>query len=180
MKRGRNEEWNGRTGGEGFAEIPTGAGLGHGLKWGQKWGPGGPVGGKLLSFQEVQTRALRSGRNGDREVIALPPSALQGIPERADELLAGLTPSINTVEDLASYKFYQIARAIVLLADMSGEGEAFDGGAGTKRPLNEEDTGFTGARANINKGLKRAFEGMSLREIADSDVSCLQGIAEDT
>lgn len=55
-----------------------------------------------------------------QEILALPPSALQGVPDRADELLASL--KITTVKDLAGYKYYKIAKAVATLAGTEASG----------------------------------------------------------
>ncbi|MCT9871438.1 hypothetical protein [Paenarthrobacter aurescens] len=48
------------------------------------------------------------------EVLAAPPSALAGLTEKHDELLAGL--GIKTVGDLGSNKFFATAGVLVALA----------------------------------------------------------------
>ncbi|MCD4851464.1 hypothetical protein LN996_11635 [Arthrobacter sp. AK01] len=48
------------------------------------------------------------------EVLAAPPSALAGLTEKHDELLAGL--GIKTVRDLGSNKFFATAGVLVALA----------------------------------------------------------------
>lgn len=49
-----------------------------------------------------------------QEIAALPPSALQGLPGRAYELLAAL--KIHTLKDLAKWKYAAWAEAIASLA----------------------------------------------------------------
>ena len=49
-----------------------------------------------------------------QEIISLPPSALQGLPERIDDQLATLR--INSIKDLGMFKFYKAAVAISVLA----------------------------------------------------------------
>ncbi|WP_090823705.1 MULTISPECIES: hypothetical protein [unclassified Arthrobacter] len=48
------------------------------------------------------------------EVLAAPPSALAGLTDKHDELLAGL--GIKTVRDLGSNKFFATAGVLVALA----------------------------------------------------------------
>ncbi|MFF1881637.1 hypothetical protein ACFVVC_09250 [Pseudarthrobacter sp. NPDC058196] len=48
------------------------------------------------------------------EVLAAPPSALAGLTEKHDELLAGM--GIKTIRDLGSNKFFATAGVLVALA----------------------------------------------------------------
>jgi hypothetical protein len=48
------------------------------------------------------------------EVLAAPPSALAGLTEKHDELLAGL--GINTVRELGGNKFFALAGVLVALS----------------------------------------------------------------
>lgn len=50
-----------------------------------------------------------------REIIKLPPSALQGVSEGDDALLRQAF-NIKTIEDLATNKFFRWAQALVTLA----------------------------------------------------------------
>jgi len=51
-----------------------------------------------------------------KTVIKLPPSALQGLANRADDILEEF--KIKTIEDLAKWKYYKIAKAIKTLAEV--------------------------------------------------------------
>jgi hypothetical protein len=50
------------------------------------------------------------------EILAAPPSALEGLTEKHDEVLAGL--GIKTVGDLGKWKYASRAAALVALADL--------------------------------------------------------------
>jgi len=93
------------------------------------------------------------------EIIKLPPGALQGLKEgTADKLFEAF--KITSIQDLANWKFFKIARAIVTLADQEEEGKR------------AEDN-----LQNINKAVDKEFEKKSLKEIAAAPVSALQGLA---
>lgn len=92
------------------------------------------------------------------EIIKLPPSALQGLAGRADKMLAAF--NIKTVEDLANWKFFKIARAIVQLSKEEHKG---------KRDAS--------SKQNVNKAVDKEWEKKSLRDIARAPVSALQGLA---
>ena len=94
-----------------------------------------------------------------KEMIALPPSALQGLAESADAKLAKL--HIKTIKDLGEWKFYRIAKAIAALAATEEQGK--------RNPAGNE---------NINHALDKVWETKSLNEILDAPVSALSGLAE--
>jgi hypothetical protein len=50
------------------------------------------------------------------EILAAPPSALEGLTEKHDEVLAGL--GIKTVADLGNWKYAQRAAALVALGPL--------------------------------------------------------------
>ncbi len=50
------------------------------------------------------------------EILAAPPSALEGLSERHDEILKGL--GIKTVADLGNWKYAKRAAALVALGDL--------------------------------------------------------------
>eukprot|EP01006_Ploeotia_vitrea_P012370 TRINITY_DN32810_c0_g1_i1.p1 TRINITY_DN32810_c0_g1~~TRINITY_DN32810_c0_g1_i1.p1 ORF type:complete len:174 (+),score=50.54 TRINITY_DN32810_c0_g1_i1:38-559(+) len=93
------------------------------------------------------------------EIITLPPSALQGLGAKADEMLKGL--KITTIQELGSWKFYQWAKAIVILAETEQAG---------KRPSDSS--------MNIRKAIDKAFEHKSFAEIAQAPPSALYGLAD--
>ena len=52
------------------------------------------------------------------EILAAPPSALAGLTEKHDELLAGL--GIKTIRDLGSNKYFAVAGVLVALSGKTG------------------------------------------------------------
>jgi hypothetical protein len=93
------------------------------------------------------------------EIIKLPPSALQGLADKADAMLAAF--KINTIEDLANWKFYKMARSIAILAQIEEKG---------KRPEK--------SKANINAALDKEYEHSSFKDVLKAKVSALQGLAD--
>lgn len=85
-------------------------------------------------------------------------SVLQGIGPTRLEALHSL--GIKSVPDLANYKYYHTARAIVALA------------------ATEEGSRHPDSVMNINKGLDKAYEAKSFSELVDAPVSALQGISD--
>jgi len=93
------------------------------------------------------------------EIIKLPPGALKGLKEgKADDMLAAF--NIKTIEALGTWKHYQAAKAISVLAATEEAG---------RRPA--------AASANINGIVDKAFEAASLKEIMAAPPSALQGLA---
>jgi predicted flap endonuclease-1-like 5' DNA nuclease len=90
------------------------------------------------------------------EIIALPPSALQGLAPKADEFLRGL--GVKTIADLANWKYFKLARSILVLSDREEKGK-------------RDPTSVM----NLNSGLDKAQEVSSLVELCDAPVSAIQG-----
>lgn len=93
-----------------------------------------------------------------REIVLLPPSALQGITTAGDEVLAKF--KVHTIKDLAEWKLFRIAKAVVEMSDL------------------EE----TGGRSETNtSNLDAAFDkdkwGLSLRDLCDQPPHCVRGTA---
>lgn len=84
---------------------------------------------------------------------------LQGIGPARLEALHGL--GVKTLVDLANYKHYHTARAIVALAATEQDGER-----------------HAESVMNINKALDKKHETMSFRQLVNEPVSALQGISE--
>lgn len=87
-----------------------------------------------------------------------PVSTLQGLSDRGERLLEEF--DIETVADLANFKFYLVAKALVTLAPMEREG---------KRPA--------GSVMNIDKAVTSEYEAKSLADIVESPVAALEGIS---
>jgi len=86
-------------------------------------------------------------------------TTIQGIGPKSDAVLAAL--KVTTVEDLATYKYFLLARAIVTLAETETE---------NGRP--------TGSGMNLDKALDKEFEPKSLKEIVEAPTSAIQGLSE--
>uniref|UniRef100_A0A7S1M2R5 Uncharacterized protein n=1 Tax=Alexandrium catenella TaxID=2925 RepID=A0A7S1M2R5_ALECA len=93
-------------------------------------------------------------------LVSQPVSALQGLAALGTEVLSAR--KVVTVQDLARWKFFKIARGLLAC-------EA------------AEDVGHRDKAAdmNINKALDKAWETKSVTEILDAPVSALQGLTPD-
>jgi len=86
-------------------------------------------------------------------------STLQGIGPKHLEHLETL--GLKTIHQLGQYKYFQLARAIQTLATVEESGRR-----------SESST------MNINNGLDKAYEHLSLKEVLDLPVHAIQGITE--
>lgn len=94
-------------------------------------------------------------------------TALQGIgPVHAAELKQ---VGIQTVQDLANYKFFHLAKAIQVLstAEETGQEDANTGGR------------LPDANMNLDKGLDKAYESKSFADLLQAPVDALQGISQE-
>ena len=99
-------------------------------------------------------------RDSFAEAAARPVTALQGIgPKHAAELKS---LGIETVRQLADYKFFHLARAIDTLGDAEEPGGRLEGAA-----------------LNIDKGVDKEHEHLHFKDILDAPVCALQGISEE-
>jgi len=93
------------------------------------------------------------------EIVKLPPSALQGLNEKADTVLAEF--GIKTIRDMANWKYYLMAVAIVDLSKT------------------EEKAGRAeNSKLNINKALDKKHEKASFKEIVKLPLSAYKGLTE--
>lgn len=92
------------------------------------------------------------------EIADAPTSALQGVSEKGREVLKKF--KVNTIRDLARWKFYRIAKGISGLAALEEEGKR-----------------SAGAALNINKAVDKKHERKSFSELAKLPPSALQGLA---
>lgn len=95
-----------------------------------------------------------------KTVLTMDVTTLQGIGPKHQEKLHQL--KIKTVADLANYKFYHLAKAIQVLSETE-----------------EDDGRLADAEMNINKGVDKAFESHSFRDIAKAPVSAMQGLTDE-
>mmetsp|Transcript_10327 Transcript_10327/g.12415 ORF Transcript_10327/g.12415 Transcript_10327/m.12415 type:complete len:185 (+) Transcript_10327:72-626(+) len=86
-----------------------------------------------------------------------PISTLQGIGPKATEVLEAI--GCKTVEDLATYKYFLLARALSTLAETEVAGD---------RPSDSV--------MNVDKAVDKEYESKSLKEIAEAPISALQGL----
>eukprot|EP00998_Keelungia_sp_KM082_P009500 NODE_5679_length_683_cov_43.424460_g5656_i0.p1 GENE.NODE_5679_length_683_cov_43.424460_g5656_i0~~NODE_5679_length_683_cov_43.424460_g5656_i0.p1 ORF type:complete len:168 (-),score=46.70 NODE_5679_length_683_cov_43.424460_g5656_i0:108-611(-) len=93
-----------------------------------------------------------------KAVIELPPSALQGLAPKADEMLGKM--GITTVKQLGSWKYFIAARAIVALAATEEPGKR-----------------AAACEMNLNKALDKEYETKSLKELVDAPLSAFEGLA---
>ena len=70
--------------------------------------------GQQMKFAKLVDKAWEDKTAA--EILAAPPSALEGLTEKHDEVLAGL--GIKTVGDLGKWKYATRAAALVELADL--------------------------------------------------------------
>ena len=94
-----------------------------------------------------------------KELTASNTSALQGIGPVHEEKLQSL--KLRTIQDLANYKFYHLAKAIHTLAQTEEVGGRLEVAA-----------------MNLNKGLDKAYEKSSFKDLLDAPVDALQGVSE--
>ena len=85
---------------------------------------------------------------------------LQGIGPMSSRVLSAL--GISTIEELANYKFFHMARALATLAETEVKGD---------RP--------TGSVMNVDRAVDKEWESKSLKEIVEAPTEALEGISKD-
>jgi len=91
------------------------------------------------------------------EIADSPVSALQGIGPVSSKVLDAL--KIHTVKELASYKFYKMAKAMVSLAATEGD-----------RP--------DGSAMNVDHAVDKAYESKSFKELIEAPIDALEGLSD--
>mmetsp|Transcript_12142 Transcript_12142/g.48898 ORF Transcript_12142/g.48898 Transcript_12142/m.48898 type:complete len:182 (-) Transcript_12142:237-782(-) len=78
-------------------------------------------GHRVEGSQLNASKALDKGHEGKalKDILALPPSALRGLPKAADELLGAF--HVYTIADLGKWKHAEIASAIATMAKLEKE-----------------------------------------------------------
>eukprot|EP00600_Ochromonadales_sp_CCMP1393_P000418 CAMPEP_0174984636 /NCGR_PEP_ID=MMETSP0004_2-20121128/17845_1 /TAXON_ID=420556 /ORGANISM="Ochromonas sp., Strain CCMP1393" /LENGTH=143 /DNA_ID=CAMNT_0016237093 /DNA_START=223 /DNA_END=654 /DNA_ORIENTATION=+ len=71
------------------------------------------------------------------DIIALPPSALQGLSPAADEVLAKLR--VKTIKQLGNWKAYKVAKAVVELSEFEEPGARHSDSASSLKGLFDAD-----------------------------------------
>ena len=95
-----------------------------------------------------------------RELVSAPVTALQGIGPKHESELAQL--GLKTIEDMANYQYFHLAKSIVTLAEAEVAGGRLEG-----------------TKLNINNGVDKAYEQLSFRELCDQPVDAIQGISKE-
>lgn len=88
-----------------------------------------------------------------------PISTLQGIGPKADHVLEAL--GLTTVAELATYKYFLLARALATLAETEIEGD---------RP--------EGSVMNVDKAVDKDWESKTLKEICEAPTAALDGLSD--
>jgi predicted flap endonuclease-1-like 5' DNA nuclease len=92
------------------------------------------------------------------ELVQQPVTTLQGIgPKHADELSS---LGLKTVQQLADYKFFHLAKSMTILAQVE-----------------EENGRLEGSIMNLNKGVDKQYEHYPMKEMIQQPVHALQGIS---
>mmetsp|Transcript_10954 Transcript_10954/g.15673 ORF Transcript_10954/g.15673 Transcript_10954/m.15673 type:complete len:185 (+) Transcript_10954:45-599(+) len=84
---------------------------------------------------------------------------IQGVGPKADAVLEAL--KVKSVKDLATYKYFLLARSLLTLSEVEVEGD---------RP--------TASGMNVDKAVDKEFENKSLKEICAAPTSALEGLSE--
>ncbi|CAB9506592.1 expressed unknown protein [Seminavis robusta] len=92
------------------------------------------------------------------DIVKHPVTTLQGIGPKHSEQLANL--GIKSIQQLADYKFYLLAKSIKTLSQVE-----------------EENNRLEGAVMNLDKGVDKQFEHYCLAELVRQPVHALQGIS---
>lgn len=101
-------------------------------------------------MKEDETKFLSEIAEGELTV-------LEGIGPKSDQVLESL--GLETIKDLAQYKFYKLAKAIKTLSEWEG-----------KR--------LPGTHMNIDHALDKEHETKSFKDILELPVSALEGLTE--
>ena len=109
--------------------------------------------------------ALKKAEEGEsfRELAEKPVQILQGIGPKHTEELEAL--GIKTIQQLADYKFFHLARTVTVLAETEEENFERDADA---------------MKMNLFKGIDKEFHSSSLNALVKLPVHALKGIAPDT
>mmetsp|Transcript_64297 Transcript_64297/g.76117 ORF Transcript_64297/g.76117 Transcript_64297/m.76117 type:complete len:187 (-) Transcript_64297:234-794(-) len=93
------------------------------------------------------------------DIASAPVSTLEGIGAMSTDVLEHL--GCKTVKDLATYKYFLLARALVTMAETEVKGDRSDDSV-----------------MNVDKGVDKEWESKSLNEIAEAPISALEGLTE--
>merc|ERR1739838_346900 len=93
------------------------------------------------------------------EIVTSDISILQGIGPKSKAIMTAM--NLKTVSDLATYKFFLMARAIAALAET------------------ETDFRPSESAMNIDQAVDKEYESKKLSEIVDAPISALQGLSDE-
>uniref|UniRef100_A0A7S1D6K2 Uncharacterized protein n=1 Tax=Cyclophora tenuis TaxID=216820 RepID=A0A7S1D6K2_CYCTE len=93
------------------------------------------------------------------ELSKAPISTIQGIGPKSETILTAM--GLKTVEDLATYKFFLMSRALATLAETEVKDD---------RP--------SGSVMNVDKAVDKEYEPKTLTEIVEAPISALEGLTE--
>jgi len=107
------------------------------------------------------SEAIMKGDEKDSflDLVGQSVSTMQGIGPKATDIAEHL--GLETVQDLADYKYFHWARALKTLSETETEGGRLEGTA-----------------MNVDKMVDKAYEAKTLTEIVNSPVAALQGLSE--
>eukprot|EP01023_Acetabularia_acetabulum_P009359 TRINITY_DN1418_c0_g1_i1.p1 TRINITY_DN1418_c0_g1~~TRINITY_DN1418_c0_g1_i1.p1 ORF type:complete len:200 (-),score=36.60 TRINITY_DN1418_c0_g1_i1:404-1003(-) len=101
--------------------------------------------------KEYETHSLRSLKEQNIQ-------ALQGIGPKSEEAFNSL--GVHTVQELANWKYWKMARAMLILSETCSGSRAVD------------------SVMNIDWAVDKEYENKSLKEIVDSPLDAIQGLSE--
>eukprot|EP01025_Chloroclados_australasicus_P048827 TRINITY_DN5542_c0_g1_i1.p3 TRINITY_DN5542_c0_g1~~TRINITY_DN5542_c0_g1_i1.p3 ORF type:complete len:184 (-),score=36.69 TRINITY_DN5542_c0_g1_i1:284-835(-) len=113
--------------------------------------------GYLLNLQEALVKEYEDKSLG--EILLAPVSALQGVGPKGQRAFNAV--GIETVRELAEWKYFKIAKALVTLKPLSGESR------------------IEGSLMNIDKAVIKKYEMSSLADICAASIDALEGITEE-
>eukprot|EP01024_Parvocaulis_polyphysoides_P019634 TRINITY_DN18958_c0_g3_i2.p2 TRINITY_DN18958_c0_g3~~TRINITY_DN18958_c0_g3_i2.p2 ORF type:complete len:216 (+),score=29.55 TRINITY_DN18958_c0_g3_i2:92-649(+) len=113
--------------------------------------------GYLLNISQAVVKEHESKSFG--EILEAPVSALEGVGSKGEEVFNSV--GVKTVRDLAEWKFFRIARALLILKDLSG------------------DERVSNSLMNIDKAVVKEYEQKSLKEICAASVDALEGLTKE-
>ena len=99
-----------------------------------------------------------------KEIIKLPPSALQGLTPEKDAVLAKF--KIDTIEELGKWKFHKLACAVVELASFEEAIDSSSSKSGSEHQM------------NIDGAFDKEFRHMPMRELCNQPLHSILGMAE--
>ncbi|KAL3941546.1 MAG: hypothetical protein SGBAC_004130, partial [Bacillariaceae sp.] len=108
-----------------------------------------------INFALVKTEEVKSFR----ELKDHPVVTLQGIGPKASAELEKL--GLKTIQQMADYKFYHLAKCIKTLAETEETGNRLES-----------------STMNLDKGLIKEFEPYALKDLLDQPIHALQGLSE--